>query len=51
MKNDFDNPYDLMRDLTDENYIVGEGLAVALFLALKIKYIFFFKSIKVTSEH
>lgn len=35
MKKNFSDPFELIRDLSDENYIVGQSLAVALFLALK----------------
>ena len=35
MKENIKTPYDLISDLSDQNYVLGQGLAVALFLALK----------------
>ena len=40
MKENIKTPYDLISDLSDQNYILGQGLAVALFLALKRRPLF-----------
>ena len=35
MKSEFQSPQDLITALEQESYILGEGLAVSLFLALR----------------